>query len=288
MMYRSRSLTPTLFALGLSFALVGCAKPLRTARAPTGPALTVLSFNVNFGIAGDGPTLEAIAAAKADVVFLQETTPAWERALRARFAARYPHIAFHHSGGAGGLAILSRYAFEQRGTLPSPAGWFPAWRVILHTPLGKVQALNLHLRPPVSDSGSVVSGYFTTPKVRLAEISHYTPTLEAGLPTLIAGDLNENSSGRAVKFLRKQGFRSALPEFHPGARTWRWQTSVGRITHQLDHILYDKRLEPLDARVLRAGRSDHWPVRAVFQLRRERHRPGGSSLSLSPRAPSSL
>jgi hypothetical protein len=36
------------------------------------------------------------------------------------------------------------------------------------------------------------------------------------------------------------------------------------LSAQLDHIAYDGGLEPLSARVLRTGRSDHFPVRAVF------------------------
>ena len=64
--------------------------------------------------------------------------------------------------------------------------------------------------------------------------------------------------------LRERGFRSALPEFHGSTPTWRWYTSGVTVRAQLDHVAYDSRLVPLDARVIQAGRSDHLPVLVVL------------------------
>src|SRR5690606_32119058 len=100
--------------------------------------------------------------------------------------------------------------FEEKEYIPAPSGWFPAWRLLLDTPLGKIQALNIHLHPPVSDKGSVVSGYFSTPRIRLEEITEFAAVLEPGLPTLVVGDFNENKHGKAIAYLREKGFRSAL------------------------------------------------------------------------------
>ena len=36
---------------------------------------------------------------------------------------------------------------------------------MLQTAVGRVQVLNVHLRPPLSNGGSVVSGYFSTPSL---------------------------------------------------------------------------------------------------------------------------
>ena len=75
----------------IAVLLAGCSPAPRPVRAPgTEPTLRVMTYNVNFGIPGDGPTLAAIEAGKADVVFLQEVNTGWERALRARFAAVVP------------------------------------------------------------------------------------------------------------------------------------------------------------------------------------------------------
>lgn len=246
----------------------GCTTALRTPRTPSGPALRVMTFNVNFGLGGDPATLAAISLGQADLICLQETTPAWEEALRRELSGRYPHMAFKHHQAAGGLAVLSRFPFEDMGTRASPVGWFPAWRVMVSSPLGAVQVLLVHLHPPVSESGSVISGYFTTPSVRRTEMADFAALISPELPTLVVGDFNEDSDGRAVALLNKRGFRSVLGEFQRDTDTWRWHTSLGQIRHTLDHIIYDPRLDPLDARVLRVGRSDHWPVLATFQKRR--------------------
>jgi len=247
--------------------LGACAAP-KSPRPPARgePTLSVLSYNVNYGMAGDPETLAVIRRASADLVLLQETNELWEAAVRSELAALYPHMSFRHCCGAGGLAVLSKTRFSEHEYFAAPRAWFPAWRLLVETPLGQMQVLNVHLHPPISESGSVVSGYFTTPPVRAGEIEAYAAMLVPDVPTLVVGDFNENDSGRALSFLKQRGFRSALPEFESDAETWRWQTSVGEVNAQLDHIVYDPSLDPLNAVVIEAGRSDHYPVLASFRL----------------------
>jgi endonuclease/exonuclease/phosphatase (EEP) superfamily protein YafD len=226
-----------------------------------------MSFNVNFGLRGDADSIQAIREADADLVLLQETTPAWEKQIRAQLGHLYPFMAFRDCCRAGGLAILSKGPLlesEYFKARTEDKGWFPAWRHVVQTPLGRVQTLNVHLRPAISEGGSVLRGYFSTPEVRRKEIDAFWKQLEGSMPTIIAGDFNESDSGDALQFLRKRGLRSALPEFSPSADTWRWQTSVGTIHSQLDHIAYDPRLVPISALVVKEGHSDHWPIIATF------------------------
>lgn len=252
----------------LSLCLTACSSaPRAPEAAPAGaPTLKVMTFNVNFGVAGDPSTIEAIRAEGAELVLLQETTPAWEQALREALAEEYPHMKFHHADAlAGGLAVLSTRPVEIIETIPSPAGWFPAWRLEAETALGTIQLLNLHLRPPISDDGSWIKGYFTTDAIRQAELTRYMARLKPDLPTIVAGDFNEDASGDVVARLRADGLESALEEFRPGEHTWRWELPVGSVGHQLDHIAYQKTaLRPLGAHVRRAGRSDHFPVVTTF------------------------
>jgi endonuclease/exonuclease/phosphatase (EEP) superfamily protein YafD len=258
--------TPLLLVVALAAA---CGTPRRALDPGGRPTLTVMSYNVNYGLAGDAEGIAAIRAGGAELVVLQETTLAWERALRAELAAEYPHMAFRHCCGAGGLAFLSKHPFEEREYVgPVAGGWFPAWRVVVDAPLGRVQVLAVHLHPPLDERGSVLSGYFPTKKVRRAEMRAYAELLDPALPALVVGDFNEDEDGGALRFLAGQGLHTVLPAFHPGAETWRWQTSLGGVTSTLDHVVADRRLEALDARVIRAGRSDHLPVIATFALAR--------------------
>jgi endonuclease/exonuclease/phosphatase family metal-dependent hydrolase len=228
-----------------------------------------MTFNVNFGTSGDEETLAAIAAGAADFVFLQETTEPWEVMIRARLGADYPHMAFRHCCRAGGLGVLSKVPFDDHDYLEPPeGGWFPAWRVVVHTDIGPLQVLNVHLRPQLDESGSFLRGVLTTPPIRLAEIERYHAALDEGFATLIVGDFNENGRGRAVRFLEGRGMKSAVPATSGATPTWRWQTSLGTITEQLDHVVFGPPLELVDVTVLERGNSDHLPV--VATLRRDK------------------
>lgn len=255
--------------VGLACAWVlGCGRP---ARVPdSSPAdLSVMTYNVNFALEGDEEEVQAIRAGAADVVFLQETTPGWERSFRAELSASYPVMVFQHSPvrPAGGLGLMSRYPAEVVALSSSPAGYFFAWRAVVHTPVGDVQALNVHLRPPISDDGSVVKGHFSTPPVRRAEMAQHLTLLDPKLPALVVGDFNEDEDGAGAALLRPRQMVSALREFAPSATTWRWPVGPFTITRRLDHVFYEPSAwECLEARVLPAGRSDHLPV--VARLRR--------------------
>jgi endonuclease/exonuclease/phosphatase family metal-dependent hydrolase len=213
--------------------------------------------------------VRAIAEADADVVCLQETTPEWERAVRQGLGKAYPYIRFHDERAAGGMALLSKWELEGLTFRRTEAGWFPACIATVNTPAGPVRVVSVHLRPPVSDGGSFVSGHFTAPAIHEKEIALFCQALDRNLPTLVVGDFNEEEDGRAVDYLARGAcnnwrMTSALPLFAPDRPTWRWPTTLHTFERRLDHIIFDGRLEPLSVEVLDAGRSDHFPVVGVF------------------------
>lgn len=233
---------------------------------PAATSLVLMTYNVNYGVAGDDETIELIRSAGADVVMLQETNPSWEQALRDRLSDRYQHMAFHHSERrAGGLGFLSRHPIQVGEVRASPIGWFPAWRAVVDTPLGRIQLVNLHLRPPGRDGGSFVRAYFTRQVDRLAETEHHVGLLDPKLPAILAGDFNEDARGRSLVFLAKRGLDSVLERFHPAQPTWRWQTQMGLVRWQLDHILLGPALRATAAWVMDGGASDHVPVLARIE-----------------------
>jgi len=230
------------------------------ALAEAGTPLTVMTFNVNFGVAGERANIDAIAGADADIVLLQETTAEAEEVLRRELGDRYPHARFRDCCRAGGLGILSRWPIVDDEYLASPIGWFPAWRFVVDTPDGELQLLDVHLRPPISDSGSWVKGYFTTGKLRREEIVAYAAELERDVPTVLAGDFNEGENGDALEWLAARGFTSALPQFDAGASTWSWPLPLTSLHARLDHVVLGPELVATGAEVIDAGASDHKAV----------------------------
>ena len=222
-----------------------------------------MSYNVNYANPDIKGTLDAIAAADADVVLLQEIDRGWQAALAARFAKLYPHQVYRlHRRSAGGLAVLSKVAIASEALVPTPPeGWFPAQRVVIAGPLGPVQMLNVHLRPAI-EGGSWIRGFQTTPPYRLEQIRAFWPTLAKDVPTLVAGDFNEDTAGTAVQFVETQGLTRVPTK---GPTTWRYERIAdGKpftlLAMNIDHIMLDGHLAATDARVLDAGASDHRPV----------------------------
>lgn len=260
----ARTLLILLAGIVALVAALSCAAPVRapqTARLDEA-TLRIVTYNVNFGLAGDRETRAAIFAHDADVIVLQETTPRWEFELRADPAiAHYPHVHFMHSRGAGGQAILSRLPLVVVEALSPPdEGWFPALRAVVDFRGRDIQLLGLHLRPPFSDGGSFIAGYWNNDDVHTAEIETHRAALEPDIPTVILGDFNESADGAAIEILEAHGLTNAIPLFDPSAHTWRWDTWAGEVTHDLDHVLHGPDFRLLDARVAEIGRSDHLPI----------------------------
>ncbi len=258
----------------LSAAAWGCRPPLREPEEPRGAHFTVLTYNVNYGGYRADLSAEALLRSGADIVCLQETSPAWRSFLEPRLAGRYPHRLFRHAPAAGSMAAFSRWPLEEVAWHRPEAGWFHGWRLKASTPAGPVQILSVHLRPQVSDEGRVGLGVSRrTAAVRLAEIRELEARLDPSLPRLVLGDFNEEEGGAALRHLAGRGYADALGEFDRRSQTWRWQAGIIRLSRRFDHIMYSPELHSCRAAVVKAGASDHFPVVAVFDRPPEPQRP---------------
>jgi len=251
----------------VALATLGC-RTTKVAEVPKGPQLRVLTYNVNWGAPRPDLAVEIIRKSDADVVCLQETTPEWEEFLKRELSGEYPIAQFRNSKDrmGGGLGFLAKSAANEIAYVRSDTGWFDGWIMAFRTPLGRVQVLNVHLRPPVSDSGSWVSGYFTTRDDRVREMERFFQKRRPELPTLVVGDFNDSPNSPVLKWLEEQGMMNALPAFDRSP-TWQWRTSLLTLSRRMDHVVYSRELHCCSARVLREGASDHFPVEAVFVKR---------------------
>jgi len=261
----------TVFAHWLIAVLVlvsGCSST-RPAEKPTGPHLKVLTYNVNWGVPGADHTLAAIRRADADIVCLQETNRQWARYFRARLGRQYPFQEYRQSVGraGGGMAFLSKRKGQLRAYVRSKTGWFDAWVMDYPTDIGPVQILNVHLQPQVDDDGRFgLGGLLKSNAKHEKAMGKFYFQFKVGKnapPMIVVGDFNEGESGGAVKYLAKQGLTNALPEFDGRSPTWWWDFGWITWRMRLDHVMY-KGLHCYEARVIKAGGSDHYPVVAVF------------------------
>ena len=210
--------------------------------------------------------VDIIRRSGANIICLQETTPQWEAYLKRELAGEYSLAEFRNSPArmGGGLAFLTKLPAREIAYIPSETGWFDGWIMLFQTDVGPVQVVNVHLRPPISDSGSWVSGYFNTGDDRLDEIKRFYAERQPDVPTLVVGDFNDTEHSAVIRWLNSQGMTNALPEFDRHTPTWRWPTSVYTFKRRMDHIVYSTGLHCCGAAVLQAGASDHFPVLAEF------------------------
>jgi endonuclease/exonuclease/phosphatase family metal-dependent hydrolase len=249
--------------------LAACAPRARPAQLPNEGAtvLGVATFNLHHETFADVETVELVGETGADVVFLQEVSPAWQRVLMARYAVEFPHQLYRAAGGAGGLGVLSRWPLEDMNFL-APAVKHPAWLVSVRTPGGDLPALNVHLRASRRPGQGLIDGLLTQSDDHRREIEAFVDACSVE-PWLVAGDFNEGPEGSAVTWLERRGMLNALPRYRPGQATWR---ALGNLlTLTLDHVVAARdRLHVLDAWVLRGGNSDHWPVLVRLALEERR------------------
>ena len=255
----------------ITLGMIAAVPTSARARSEAPRRLRLMTYNVNYANPDPKTALDAIEAEDADIVLLQEITGEWQRALAERFATQYPVQVFRiHSRAAGGLAVLSKVPVKTEEVLPCPErGWFPAERLVVESPFGALQILHVHLRPAI-DGGSWFKGFMTTPPLRRREIETYWRKLARDLPTVIAGDFNEDPSGSALAFLSRQGL-ARVPT--SGPTTWHYEHVANGQTHDLlrmdiDHILVDRSLVGRNGRVLDAGASDHRPVVVTIERKR--------------------
>jgi endonuclease/exonuclease/phosphatase family metal-dependent hydrolase len=250
----------------LASVLSSCAPQPLAPRDPTPgtPHFRVATFNVHYKKATDAATLQAITSTTADVVALQEVEPALEEALRSRALEQYPHRVYKPDVGPRGLAVLSRFPLVDAGLLPAPHDYHPAHRVIVETPMGPVQMINVHLRSRFAGRADPITDFVRADAEHTLELESFLSACQ-DLPTIVLGDFNSSPHGQAVKWLERLGFRNALPLFRPGQPTWRGRSVAGQLALTIDHVLFDAAFEPLDAFVADHGASDHLPVVAALE-----------------------
>jgi endonuclease/exonuclease/phosphatase family metal-dependent hydrolase len=244
----------------------GCTSPQKPNFSPSQPHLKVVTYNVNWGFVRPTLVVDFLDRTDADIICLQETHSQWESVIKMRLLTRCPYSIFKSSGGAGGIAIMSKYPLKDVQIIEPNEGWFPALLAKARTPIGEIQVLNVHLRPPLSDTGSVtVSGYYRAPDIHLKEIKGFLAKTDPDKPLIVTGDFNEDENDKAIRWLIENGFMDTLSTFDTYTKTWIWKTSAGiSLKDRYDHIIVSSHLASTGAAVANVRASDHLPVIAAI------------------------
>jgi len=255
------------FAWGLVLVVSAACTHAPPQRPAERPLVRVATYNLNYGLAGDRATTEAVRSTDADVLLLQEVSAAWWDALAEDVGRAWPHhCRVRDASPAGGAAILSRYPLDGCARSdPPPGAAFPAQAATVRSPLGDIRLVNLHLTP-ARGGPAILVDLVGLSAVHARELRvHGERLFEPALPTIVGGDFNEDLGAGAVRALGERGYGSALVDHAPHTPTWTWHIGVMPVHKRLDHVMYDAaRLRCVHAEVRAAGRSDHRPVVAHF------------------------
>jgi endonuclease/exonuclease/phosphatase (EEP) superfamily protein YafD len=219
------------------------------AAAASAPRVRVVSVNLRFNNTDHAPTLDQLERFDADVIVLQEVTPAWWDAIRAsNLAMSHPEVAEAIRDHPGGMAILSREPLRDVEVQE-----VQTWPIITATVVLAGRAVHLagvHVPAPLQTFGRNQRA-----QREVTAIARSLPR-----PRLLAGDFNASPYNRWHEELLDLGLRDAHEAVgRPFAVTWRTRRfPVPPLL--IDHVYADPPIVPVRAAEGRAFGSDHRPI----------------------------
>ena len=116
----------------------GCRSTRKPEAVTPGLGFSLLTYNVNWGGVGAREVAAILQNSDADILCLQETTPAWEKYLRQQLGSQFSYAAFRETAGrmGGGLAFFSKVPAREVAYVRSETGWFDGWVVEFETAIG--------------------------------------------------------------------------------------------------------------------------------------------------------
>jgi endonuclease/exonuclease/phosphatase (EEP) superfamily protein YafD len=244
-------------AFALPWVATGVARAPATPAADTcrGPELVIASVNLHYANALHAEALQWLESHPADVVVLQEVTPAWQAAL-ADTGATYPHRVVLPREDAYGIAVLARVPLDDVQELDFLGDGLPSLGVTANVGGQPVRVLALHTHWPV-----LPALHRSRDRV-LDRAAAYVRA--ARLPAVIAGDLNLTPYAPAFRrLLEGAGLRDAY-----AGHGWRptWRASFWPLAIPIDHVLVPPDVCIAEAEVGRGIGSDHRPIRVRLRL----------------------
>jgi endonuclease/exonuclease/phosphatase family metal-dependent hydrolase len=235
--------------------------------APTGPGLTVMTVNVQFGRADPQRVVDLVEEGDVAVLGVQELTPAFDEALRAAgLDDLLPYGVVHARPGASGTGLYSRFRVREvdreiAGRHANPTG------LVTVPGAAPFQVTVVHPVPPVGDTARTAwrQTFGTLPRPDDPPADGTERDDENDEPThLLIGDFNATVDQPTMRALLDDGYVDAAGAVGRGwAVTWRFPRTPPLA---IDHVLVDRRTRVRSVDVHRVAGSDHRAVVADLQL----------------------
>lgn len=261
---------PRLVALATCLpALVSCLSA-HSARAEDG-GVTLLAYNVLFEGADDAKTLAAIDEAAPDVVCLTEVTPRFVKAFEKALGAKYPHRAFQPAKGTWGVGFASKVPLRAVTVVKQSPSRMPALEARATLDGADTTLACVHWMPPGvkhHPGDSFAEALKQNAALRAKQAATFVARYKAARgPIVLLGDFNEEPGGEGLAALEGAGWSRACAVTGGCGATFPGPTSPWPAVFSIDHV-YVRGLAVTQARTVRAGGSDHFPVLA--RVRRDR------------------
>jgi len=219
-----------------------------------GPALVVVTANVEFGNADRERFLSWLALHPADIVVVQEVTAQWAKVLAAQ--REYPYQRVVTREDPYGIAILSRWPFESLASADLAGDGVLSFEGIARVRGETIHVLGLHTRWPV------------TPALLRARdralLGAAVRVRAQPMTTVLAGDLNLAPDAPAyARLLADSGLRDVF-----AGRGWypTWMAGFWPLALRIDYALVSPQLCVEHAEVGPEIGSDHRPVIARLRF----------------------
>lgn len=248
--------------------------PAPPARAPTpAPPLTVMTYNIYYNHPHPHRVGAVIRAANADLVALQELTPATKQAMHRDLSPTYPYQRLD----AGETGVLSRYPLAPHPDTITGDCWYRPPQILTMDFHGRpVTVLNIHAA--ATGPGTPAAMTFTI-RMREAQARQLAAFVAAHReePLLLLGDFNTTAQGHAYDLLTAQvrdawraggwglghtyTYAGALGQAPlTGITLLDWVVRIDYVFHSAHWRTHEAHIGPWD------GISDHRPVVATLAL----------------------
>jgi endonuclease/exonuclease/phosphatase (EEP) superfamily protein YafD len=271
---RRLAVLASLAVLSPALALSGV-RSLREARPAAAPAasgsLRLVSYNLLFSAKLEG-SLALLRRTDAELLCLQEVTPASAKRLQTALGTTHPFSALEPRPGAYGVAIFSRLPLS-RPSLVRDEHRVAGQCAALSLEGGETVICNVHLSSPagiVARGGKWLSGFDANARVRAAQWRRLRAHVARAYPSarhlIVAGDFNTLDTEplyRTVRASLVDAFEAAGSGY--GATFPTEPTSPSPLV-RIDYVFASPSLVPRAAEVLPQAGSDHRPLKVTLAL----------------------